>query len=200
MRRPCADLEEKREPRGGCHSKEDLPYKPQSEKAVSATPAELSLTFPRARRPRVHRLASLTALPLYPPPIEAAGAPDASNKVICMVDGRLPGFQRLKLLEHGLQMHRDQRVRSSPLMTCLRCGRVHFAMTRAEIEAEVASFNRYMESASPQTRAHFGNRTASLADYERCRRCGATYREFHPAVDNDAPDGVTLNPIMRAED
>jgi hypothetical protein len=34
MRRPCADLEEKREPRGGHHSQEDLPYKPQSEKAM----------------------------------------------------------------------------------------------------------------------------------------------------------------------
>ena len=34
MKRPCADFEEKREPRGGRHSKEDLPYKPQSEKAV----------------------------------------------------------------------------------------------------------------------------------------------------------------------
>jgi hypothetical protein len=85
-------------------------------------------------------------------------------------------------------------------VTCQRCGRVHVAVSRAHAEAEAASFNEHMAAASAETWKAFGNRLASVADYERCRGCGGSYTNFRPARPGDAPAGCTLDPILRAED
>jgi hypothetical protein len=88
-------------------------------------------------------------------------------------------------------------------VTYRRCGRVHIAVSRAYAEAAAASFNDYMAAmaaASLETREAFANRLISVADYERCRGCGGTHKDFRLARTGDAPAGCTLNPILRAED
>jgi hypothetical protein len=38
--------------------------------------------------------------------------------------------------------------------------------------------------------------TASLKDYCHCFRCGADTVSFLPAVESDAPPGVTIQPVV----
>lgn len=83
--------------------------------------------------------------------------------------------------------------------TCLRCGWVHFAVSRAHAEDEVASFNRFFDAADVETKAAFGNRHSSMKSYEHCMLCGAPHTEFRDSKPGDCPEGCTLNPILFEE-
>lgn len=80
--------------------------------------------------------------------------------------------------------------------TCNQCGWVAFAVTRADAEASVASFNDYIDKADDETRALFGNRRSHLSSYETCFRCAGPYTNFRDAVPGDCPMGCTLQPII----
>jgi len=80
--------------------------------------------------------------------------------------------------------------------TCLRCGWVHFGISRVKAEEEVKRFNDYFDAANAETRLTFGNQRASIERYEECSRCGAPYTRFRDAVAGDAPNGVTIPPII----
>lgn len=84
-------------------------------------------------------------------------------------------------------------------VTCLSCGWVSFTMTRAEAEANVARFNEYYAKMSPAEKENYTG-PATLEAYEGCPRCGNTYKNFREALPDDAPAGVTLNPVIRKED
>ena len=79
-----------------------------------------------------------------------------------------------------------------PLVTCNKCGWVHFPVTRAHAEAEVAKFNAYYETLDQEGKDSFGGRPSDVArDYDRCFFCGpgATFRPFK---EGDCPNGCTI--------
>jgi ribosomal protein L37E len=81
------------------------------------------------------------------------------------------------------------------LLQCRRCGWVHFAVTRAEVEAEVAEFNFFYARLTPAQRdAH--RAPLSLASYEQCRRCKAPHHLARPVAAKMVPLGVTLLPLL----
>ena len=90
-------------------------------------------------------------------------------------------------------MTQEERIR---LRTCLHCGWVHFAVSRAYAETEVARFNAFFDKASPATQAAYRNRRSSVQSYEHCMRRNAQWTEFRDALPEDCPVGCTLNPII----
>jgi hypothetical protein len=83
-------------------------------------------------------------------------------------------------------------MKDSQLITCNKCGWVHFGVTRAHAEAEVKKFNEYYETCDQETKDSFGGRPSRIdRDYDRCFVCGpgATFRPFE---EGDCPDGCTI--------
>lgn len=79
-------------------------------------------------------------------------------------------------------------------VTCIKCGLVSFAVTRAYAEAEVASFNVYFNSLTTDEQQNFyGGKGASIQSY-KCMLCGGSL--FRPSLPGDCPDGCTLNPVI----
>jgi hypothetical protein len=70
---------------------------------------------------------------------------------------------------------------------CVRCGRVHFRISRQDAEEAVASFNRSLQS---------GEEPARIEQYLYCLGCGAPADTFVPAGPVDAPAGVTVTPCV----
>ena len=85
--------------------------------------------------------------------------------------------------------------RTTEQRTCLKCGWVHFGVTRAYAEEQVAKFGAYFDSQPPEVQAQFG-RKSSMADYERCNFCGGPHTNFRSSEPNDCPDGCTIGPII----
>lgn len=81
------------------------------------------------------------------------------------------------------------------MVVCGKCSWTHMGITRKHAEEDVASFNLYYDSLSPQKKEdYYGNRSACIEDYEYCRCCGASYKEMIPGC--TAPDGATIGPII----
>ena len=80
--------------------------------------------------------------------------------------------------------------------TCLKCGWVAFGVTRLFAESEVRDFNVYFAEQTQAVKDSFGGKPSSVELYERCRRCGGPHTDFRDAVPGDAPDGVTMSPII----
>lgn len=77
-------------------------------------------------------------------------------------------------------------------VTCTRCGRVGFAVSRAEAEQRIARHNR-MRLESPENSRFWPNPT-SLERY-RCRGCGG-WGPYRSARTGDCPSGATINPVL----
>ena len=86
------------------------------------------------------------------------------------------------------------------LVTCRRCGWVHFAVSRKFAESEVKNFNDWFAKQDSETRAAYGNRPSSISGYDRCNYCGTTnLKNFRPSQPGDCPSGCTLGPIIQDE-
>lgn len=86
-----------------------------------------------------------------------------------------------------------------PLLTCKKCGWVHFPMTMEECEASIKQFNDYFDRLSEyQQKEYYGGRKSSLDRYAHCFNCGGDYTNFRPSEPNDCPDGCTIQPILKA--
>lgn len=87
------------------------------------------------------------------------------------------------------------------LVTCRRCGWVHFELTREEAEQNVESFNEYYYGLPEHQRLEsYGGRPSSIKKYEQCMSCGGPYTDFVTSSKDDCPNGCTINPIIRKED
>jgi hypothetical protein len=82
-------------------------------------------------------------------------------------------------------------------VTCVACGWVHMAYTRAQAVQEVAHFNEWYTLQSPDVQESYGNKPADVEAYESCDRCGG--KEFKRSVWGDCPDGSTLGPVIYEE-
>ncbi len=84
--------------------------------------------------------------------------------------------------------------------TCNKCGWVHFGVTREFAELSVERFNAYFETLSPfEQQDYYSNRKASIESYLKCFNCGNSYTDFRNSKDDDAPYGVTIQPILDEE-
>jgi hypothetical protein len=81
-------------------------------------------------------------------------------------------------------------------VTCNRCGRVHFVVTRAYAEEQVKQYNEFLRTLDDEERKHYPRPPAFVSDYERCDMCGASYLDFRPFREGDCPMGCTLGPII----
>ncbi len=82
------------------------------------------------------------------------------------------------------------------LVACVRCGKVHYAITRAEAQRLVDDFNQYLETLSEAQRVNrYGPQRANVSSYERCRHCGAA-AEVRPTKPEDGTAGETVGPIL----
>lgn len=79
--------------------------------------------------------------------------------------------------------------------TCNDCGWVAFEVTREYAEKQVADFNAFYDAAPKSTKRLYGHR-GSITEYERCFRCGGSYKNFREFKKRDCPVGCTLSPII----
>lgn len=77
---------------------------------------------------------------------------------------------------------------------CHRCGWLHFAVSAEYARAAVQDTSDYLGTLTVEERASFG--TPSLDAYMRCFSCGADSSGFLPAQEDDAPMGVTIQPVV----
>lgn len=77
-------------------------------------------------------------------------------------------------------------------VTCTRCGRVSFAVSRAEAELRVAEHNAMRLEHRDNLR--FWPAPASVDRY-RCLGCGG-WGPYLPARPGDCPPGVTINAVI----
>lgn len=81
--------------------------------------------------------------------------------------------------------------------TCNKCGWVHFGISIESAEEEVRRFNKMYEELTPgEKERYYGSRGASMEAYEKCCRCGNTYKDFHESEEGDCPRGCTIGPIL----
>ncbi len=89
------------------------------------------------------------------------------------------------------------RERANKEKTCNKCGWVHFGVTSDFAEAEVKRFNEmYDELTAAEKERYYGSNPASMASYEKCSRCGNTYKDFRESKEDDCPNGCTIGPII----
>jgi ribosomal protein L37E len=82
-------------------------------------------------------------------------------------------------------------------VTCNKCGRVHFYVTRKYAEEQVAKFNDFYDSLDKEKQNdYYGGKCASIKSYEHCMRCGNVYKDFREYKNGDCPDGCTIGPII----
>lgn len=86
---------------------------------------------------------------------------------------------------------------------CAKCGWLHFNMSLEKClqwEQEwVYHFNRMTE----EQRGYYGLKESPPKiedEYMSCFRCGNTYKDFIDAVESDAPNGSTIQPILYREE
>ena len=78
--------------------------------------------------------------------------------------------------------------------TCVKCGWVSMAVTKAFAEHEVAKFNEYFDTLSPiKQQDYYRGRRSSLEDYT-CQVCRGT--EFRDYKEGDCPDGCTISAVV----
>ena len=83
-------------------------------------------------------------------------------------------------------------------VTCLACGWVSVAYSRAQAEKEVAEFNNYFDAlAESQRLAYYRDKKADIKRYEQCFGCGGSYQNFRRAIKEDCSDGATLQPLIQ---
>jgi len=80
-------------------------------------------------------------------------------------------------------------------LVCTKCGWVHFALSRAECEAEIARYNAWHAAQPDEVRAHCSG-PSSMALYDRCELCRGSYKNFRPAMNDEVPHGSTIGPLL----
>lgn len=81
-------------------------------------------------------------------------------------------------------------------LKCIRCGRIHVGITKAEADTEVRTVNEYLARLSPEAReSGYGSRTASIEHYKKCSHCGAPSETFIPAIGFEN-SGVTMQSVI----
>jgi transcription elongation factor Elf1 len=82
------------------------------------------------------------------------------------------------------------------LVTCNKCGYVHFEFPLEEIEQHIKTFNDFYDQLpNDRKQAFYNGHKLSLEQYKVCIRCSNDYMNFRDSVDDDCPDGWTINPI-----
>lgn len=83
------------------------------------------------------------------------------------------------------------------MKTCNNCGWVHFGVTRAHAESEVASFKVYFDTLDKEKQDEwYDGKPSSIKDYDSCHRCSSSCTNFRDAKYGDSPDGCTIGPII----
>lgn len=82
------------------------------------------------------------------------------------------------------------------LITCNKCNRVAFAVSKEYAIEALARFNKAWAKMSADTRAQYGGKPATMKDYDRCYQCGNRGSNFRRAAASDCPSGVTLSPVV----
>lgn len=84
---------------------------------------------------------------------------------------------------------------ASDLVTCKHCGWVHFAVTREYAGKEVYKFNSWYNQQTDETKSCYGG-PSSIESYDKCMRCGGSYKNFRDTIPEEYPRGSTINPIL----
>lgn len=83
------------------------------------------------------------------------------------------------------------------MVTCNKCGWVHFGVSREHAEAEVKQFNEYFDKLPKEKQdEYYGGKGSVITQYEHCMRCNEPHTNFRSAKYEDCPEGCTINPII----
>ena len=84
------------------------------------------------------------------------------------------------------------------LVTCNKCGWVHFTVTLDYATKQVQQFNEYYNTLTVEKQQmYYNGKPSSVYQYFKCMSCGNDYKNFRPFREGDCPDGVTINPILQ---
>jgi len=77
------------------------------------------------------------------------------------------------------------------------CDWVSMQVSRKHAEKEVETFNAYFDTVPKKEQQLFwGGKKADISSYERCNRCGGSYKKFKKATQKEIPFGSTISPII----
>lgn len=81
--------------------------------------------------------------------------------------------------------------------TCKKCKWISFTVSRKYAEEEVNNFNAYFMGLDKRTRTiYYDDKMAYIAEYERCHRCGNSYKNFRKAKKSEIYAGATIQSII----
>ena len=81
------------------------------------------------------------------------------------------------------------------LVTCNNCGWVHAGRSRKEIEAEVRVVNEFYDGAPEHMRQSYIQQ-AGVENYEKCFRCGGSWKNMRESRSGACPRGSTIPSIL----
>jgi len=83
------------------------------------------------------------------------------------------------------------------LVTCKKCGRVHFTVSLDYATKQVQQFNEYYNTLTvEQQQMYYNGKLSTIDSYFKCIACGNDFKNFRPFQEGDCPDGVTINSIL----
>ena len=85
------------------------------------------------------------------------------------------------------------------LVTCNKCGWVHFTVSKKYVENWKKTWKKYCKEWPEEKLRSYGilnRQPPSALPYYRCFLCRNSYKNFRPAKEGDCPDGCTINPIL----
>jgi hypothetical protein len=84
------------------------------------------------------------------------------------------------------------------LVTCLKCGWVHFAVDTAYVDKWEADWKIFWATLDEHGREMYGCKDAppTREGYYECFSCSGSYKNFRDALPGDSPDGCSIQPIL----
>lgn len=82
------------------------------------------------------------------------------------------------------------------LVTCNKCNRVEFEVTREYAELESKQFNEFYYSSNDEVKSYYSG-PSSVKIYEHCIYCDNQYKDFRDAKEGECPRGCTISPIIK---
>lgn len=84
-------------------------------------------------------------------------------------------------------------------VTCKKCGWVHFEVSKTYVRQWCVDWNKLFKTKPKEWLEQYGvtDSPPSPDVYYHCFLCGGGYTNFRDSVPGDAPDGCTLQPILK---
>ena len=87
------------------------------------------------------------------------------------------------------------------LLSCNKCGRVHFVVSKDYARSAVEEFNRYYDTLPEYIQnKYYNGEPVTMQSYETCVKCGNSYKDFTEVSPGVNIGVYTVSPIVDKEE